>query len=126
MRKPTIISHFILAFGLILLNFVGCTVFEDEPSPVLSRYNVPSEVLENIFTSDIPKDIRNVDNFLDKIKRNGMVIHEGNDPPEIAADGSDDMGKKYIIEHDCIFDEQTPTNVESLYGKYEETIRIFP
>ena len=83
-------------------------------------------MLDSIFTSDIPIAIRNEDNYLDKIKVKGMVIHEGSDPPEITADGSDDIGKKYIIEHDCIFDEQAPTNVDSIYGKYEETIRIFP
>src|SRR5690554_3368561 len=125
MKQPTILNHLILAINLILINFVSCTVFDDAPTPVLARYDVPSEVLDSIFTRDIPKAIQNVDNLLDKLKRNGMVIHEGNDPPEITADGSDNLGNKYIIEHDCIFDEQAPANVDSLYGKYEETIRIF-
>ncbi|MEX2591937.1 MAG: IPT/TIG domain-containing protein [Anditalea sp.] len=124
MKPSTTWSHFILAWGLILLNFVSCTVFDDVPTPVLTRYDFPSEVLDSIFTRDIPKDIRNVDNFLDKIVRNGMAIHEGNDPPEITFNGSNSVGKKYTIEHDCIYDEKVPANVDSLYGKYEETILL--
>jgi sugar lactone lactonase YvrE len=38
--------------------------------------------------------------------------------------GTDTVGKKYTIEHDCIYDNKAPANKDSLYGKYEEILLI--
>lgn len=121
MKASTILCKKYLSLGWIVLGFVSCTFFDDTPIPILTRYDFPPEVLDSIFTKEIPKEIRNVDDFLDKIIHNGMAIHEGSDPPEIY----DLEGGAFIVENDCIFDEKTPANVDSLYGKYKETVRIF-
>jgi sugar lactone lactonase YvrE len=126
MKSPAILGYKTnLPLGLILLSLVSCTGFDDSPIPVLTRYDLPPAILENIFTKDIPKEIRNVDNFLDKIKQNGMVIHEGVNPPEIYnLDGNNRIGVKFNIASDCIYDGKAPSNVDSIYGNYEETILI--
>lgn len=125
MKTSAILKYAKPSLGLIILSLVSCTGFDDLPTPVLSRYDLPPAILENVFTKDIPKEIRNVDDFLDKIKQNGMVIHEGNNPPEIyTRDGNTRIGVKFTIASDCIYDGKAPSNVDSVYGKYEETIQI--
>ncbi|MBD3628237.1 hypothetical protein [Cyclobacterium sp.] len=112
-------------WGLILFTLVSCEKFDDLSNPVLNRYEVPAEVLEEIFTADIPQNMRDVDHFFDRIKEQGMVIHEGNEPP-IIFDRTSQAGPKFTIENNCLYDSRNPDNEGYTYGKYQETIRIYP
>lgn len=126
MKASTIIGNTFLALGLIIINFVSCNLSDESSTPVLTRYEVPVEVLEQVFTGDIPKELRNVDKFLERISRNGMAIHEGLNPPEIyRAEGSENVGLRFNVNSDCIYDDKFPANVDSVYGKYEETLLIY-
>ncbi|WP_439483088.1 hypothetical protein [Cyclobacterium plantarum] len=111
-------------WGLILFILVSCEKFDDLSNPVLNRYEVPAEVLEEVFTADIPQNLRNVDNFFDRIKEQGMVIHEGNQPPYMV--GPTGAGVlKFTIANNCIYDDKNPNNEGFSYGKYEELIQVY-
>lgn len=123
MKTLTTVRSRPLYIGLIIFIFVSCESFDDTPTPVMTRYNFAPEVLENIFTPDIPKEIRNVDNFLDRIKQEGMVIYEGSAPPKIFDyNDNERAGRKFNIKNNCIYDRNNSDNVGFVYGKYEESI----
>lgn len=125
MKATNILNRICLVGGVIFLYFTSCSNLEDTPNPVMTRYNLPSQVLDNVFTPDIPEEIRNVDNFLDRMVREGMIIHQGDQPPEIYdLNGSIRVGLKFVVDSDCIYDGRNGSNVDSEYGRYEETIQI--
>ncbi|WP_162342594.1 hypothetical protein [Cyclobacterium salsum] len=123
MKNATMFRFRPIYWGLILFIFVSCENFDDLTDPVLVRYNVPTEVLEMVFTPDIPSDIKNVDNFLDRIKQHGMVIHEGNSPPAIPGSFSN-FTPGFSIGNHCIYDGSNSENEGFSYGSYEEIIRV--
>ncbi|SHN19979.1 hypothetical protein SAMN04488057_11056 [Cyclobacterium lianum] len=112
-------------WSLLLLILANCEKFDDLPDPVLNRYDVPAEVLGRVFTADVPQNIRNVDEFFDRIKAQGMVIHEGNEPPVIY-NRNNQSGPGFTIGNHCLYDSRNRDNEGFTYGKYQETIRIYP
>jgi hypothetical protein len=113
----------ILAWVAWISNGCARKETDDPPAPV-NKLVLPKKVLDSIFT----KEGLDKDKLLDKILKNGMRIHEGTNPPEIYhfADvaGRNVAGVNFIVEHACIYDEKNPANKGTVYGKYEESIRI--
>lgn len=108
---------------LIPFIMVSCENFDDLSDPVLNRYDVPADVLKDVFTADIPQNMKNVDQFFDRIREQGMVIHEGNQPPVMF--GPTGIGPlKFTVANNCIYDDKNPDNEGFSYGKYEETLRV--
>ena len=117
----------ILAAGVVSL---GCSFLDNEPpsSVPAKDYDLPSGIRTQIF-NELPEEIGNVDVFLNKIEQNGMVIHEGNDPPEIYTFSDSRMainrvGVKFSVDNDCIYDGKITSNNNAVFGKYEEEIMI--
>ncbi len=114
----------ILAWVAWISNGCAPKAAEDPPAPV-SRLALPQKVLDSIFT----KEGLDKDKLLDKLLKNGMRIHEGTNPPSIYrfanfGDQPNIVGERFIVEHECIYDEKNPGNNGTFYGKYEESIGI--
>jgi sugar lactone lactonase YvrE len=128
MKAPVVLARIYPVLGFLILFCVSCSKdIEDTPAPAMTRartnynYDLPPEILDSIFA----KEQLNAGELLDKIVKAGMFIHEGKIPPEVYNfNGSDTIGLKFNIENACIYDEKIPANINSIYGKYEESIRI--
>ncbi|RDC62700.1 SMP-30/gluconolactonase/LRE family protein [Adhaeribacter pallidiroseus] len=121
--KATVIPNYTsLALRLLFLIFCSCSEEDSPVQPITqSKYNIPTSVLNTIFTEEqLPAE-----EILDKIKKNGMLIHEGTTPPPIFTTNVNTIvGLSFTMEHTCIYDDQAGSNVGTVYGQYEQNIAI--
>lgn len=112
----------VLAWVVCIANSCTPEEADDAPAPnPLDTLVVPKAFLDNIFTNQE----MNAGEVMGKILKNGMRIYEGTNPPDVHdLVKQDSVGIKFVVEHDCIYDEKAPGNKDSAYGKYVEAIRI--
>lgn len=110
---------------------MGCSFLDNEPpsSVPAKAYDLPPGIRMQIFNDELLEELGDVDALLNMIEQNGMVIHEGNDPPEIYTFSDSNIainrvGVKFSIDNDCIYDGKITSNNNAVFGKYEETIMI--
>ena len=108
----------------------GCSFLDNEPplSVPAKEYDLPPGVRTQIF-NEVPEEIGDIDVFLNSIEQNGMVIHEGNDPPEIYTFSdfniaNSRVGVRFSVDNDCIYDGKITSNNDAVFGKYQEAIMI--
>ncbi|GAA0879937.1 hypothetical protein GCM10009119_29070 [Algoriphagus jejuensis] len=96
------------------------------PSNVLTKYVFPPEIVEQIFTEDVLEVTGSLEPFLDRIKRNGMKIYDGHNPPVVYNPYSSGEleGVQFRVKNDCIYDEKYPSYADSTFGDYLDQILI--
>lgn len=110
---------------------MGCSFLDNEPpsSVPAKAYDLPSGIRMQIFNNELLEELGDVDAFLNMIEQNGMVIHEGNDPPEIYTFSNlsivnNRVGVKFSVDNDCIYDGKITSNTNVVFGKYEGAFLI--
>lgn len=79
----------------------------------LTATDLPAELLTEIFTDDIPDNIKDVDAFLKKIEDNGMKIYRGINP------SNSGLSKhEYLFKNKCIYDQKNNENTSKTFGDY--------
>lgn len=107
----------------LLVACIGC-VSDEEPTNILTAYNLSSEI-QGIFDKDVLKATGNLEDFLNTIKANGMVITEGSLPPAVHSDiFKGQFGLKYTTKYNCIYDNKNPKNKGESFGSYAIEILI--
>jgi hypothetical protein len=114
-----------VAYPLLCLSlFIGCD-FEDLPHARLTEYELSPTLVENVFDVQVLREIGNLEDFLKKLERLGMPIHQGNEPPELYTfDANSIVGVKFRLANACIYDEKNSANVNEVFGKYEQDLLI--
>jgi hypothetical protein len=103
----------------------ACDLDDQPPTNIITRYNLPHEVADEIFTADVLQVTGSLEPFLDRIQQHGMRIYEGNNPPPINLFRNDiSDGDNFYVKNDCIYDEKHSSYADSLFGKYDLNILI--
>ncbi|WP_026968066.1 hypothetical protein [Algoriphagus terrigena] len=103
----------------------ACDLNDGIPSPELGKYDLPQEVVSEIFTDEVLAITGSLEPFLDEIKSKGMTIHEGDNPPEIFDYcQSGPCPQIYSVDHSCLYDKYYPSYADSSFGGYLDSIFI--
>src|SRR5690554_951543 len=72
-----------MSVSVLSILCLGCSAFDNEPPIPPKDYDLPPEIRTEVFSNELTGEVGDVDAFLDRIIKAGMVIHEGPNPPEI-------------------------------------------
>lgn len=87
----------------------------------LTATDLPAELLTEIFTDDIPDNIKDVDAFLKRIEANGMKIYRGVTPNRTLLNPN---YYRFLFRNELTFDETNSNNKGTDFGYYLDSIGL--
>jgi hypothetical protein len=121
MKTSFMTGNQFLFLGLSLLLFVGCEKTGNE-KPVPSQFsNFPLPIFSIVSPGQV-----------DQFREAGMLIYDGVRPPELYnvvffnddVTPPDTIKVSFPIRHTCIYDNRTPSNVNTVFANYTDSLSI--